>query len=624
MEKPNPSQTGRQLFQKTQIRLDMAGWTFWYLENAGPEGSGLLPTAIYGISPARMWPSFDKAGALIGWVMDKDRRGGGVPFETYEIVQFSQETAEDVAYGGQGVVEAVMAELPLGEQFARHQSDLLATGGRLAGMLWPKDRSLDEDEFLDAQRAWRSVASDPNAARRLLLFPEPMEYATGAADPKDIGIPELSTLNRDNILTAFPISPYLLGVPAPGGLNSGEVRKQDRKDYWEGTIHPRVELLEEVIQSKVVSLYEAATGQTYDFDIEEPNLDDAASLIEKIAAFDALTGAGFDPQDAIEALGLDGMQWTEPAPPPMLAPTVTTQDMTPKDGSGVTEPVPTMSKAVKSAISRRDAVTEPATDRARARLVRFFSEQQRRIAQNLRASLPAAKADRVKAAPTWWDAEVEDAELTATMREIYADVGMGGLRTVADTLGRVIVKGATQAVIADLLSVGGQRIKDINDRTLQAITVELAEGTRRGYSIPQLIDGVPAEGYRGVLQAGMDNGVAVWDEYRAEMIARTETMLSYNRATVTGYGEFGVTTLLAYDGDGDEECAARDGQEFSIEEAAAIDDHPNGTLVWSPVVDKAVHDPGVTVNVEPYRPAMKLSLERDAQGRIVGIAELPA
>src|SRR4029077_12156105 len=132
---------------------------------------------------------------------------------------------------------------------------------------------------------------------------------------------------------------------------------------------------------------------------------------------------------------------------------------------------------------------------------------------------------------------------------------------------------------------------DINERTLQALTVELAEGTRRGYSIPQLIEGVPDEGYRGVAAAGMDNGVEVWSDARAETIARTETMLSYNRATVTGYGEFGVTHLLAYDGDGDEECAARNGLEFTIDEAEAIEDHPNGPLVWSPVVDKAAHEP---------------------------------
>jgi len=593
MERPNPTQTGRQLFQKTQIRLDMAGWTYWYMENAGPIGSGSLPTAIYGISPSRMTPSFDKAGTLLGWVMDRNDRGGGVPFEPYEIVQFSQESADDMAYGGQGVVEAVLSELPLGDQYARHQSDLLATGGRLAGMLWPKDRTLDEDEFQDAQRAWRSVASDPNAARRLLLFPEPMEYSNGAADPKDIGIPELSMLNRDNILTAFPISPYMLGVPMPSGLSAGgEARREEKRTYHEDTLHPRVETLEETIQVNVVAMYEAVTGTSLDFDIVEPNLDDATSLIKKVAAFDAMTSAGFDAKDSIDLLGLDNIKWAPPAPPVVPVVNTTAQGM-----ERISTPVPTqmpqmpaMPKAAKSAVTERDAVTEPATVRSKARLDRFFAEQKRRVTTKMRSTLPAAKADRMKAEPTWWDAEEEDRELMATMREIYADVGRGGLQAVADNLGRIIFKGATNAVIADLLTVGGERIKDINARTLQALTVELAEGTRRGYSIPQLIDGVPDEGYRGVGQAGLDNGVEVWSDNRAETIARTETMLSYNRATVTGYGEFGVSTLLAYDGDQDEECAARDGQEFSIDEALGIDDHPNGTLVWSPVVDKTWHE----------------------------------
>ncbi len=607
MERPNPTQTGRQLFQKTQIRLDLAGWTFWYLEGAGPVGSGQLPTAIYGISPARMTPAFDRTGKLIGWVMDKDDRGGGTPFETYEIVQFSQEAAEDTPYG-QGVVESVASELRLADQFAGHQSDLLSTGGRLAGMLWPKDRTLDEAEFQDAQRAWRSVASDPNAARRLLLFPEPMEYATGAADPAAIGIPELSTLNRDNILTAFPISPYILGVPTPGGLNSGEVRREERKAYWEGTIHPRVELLEEVVQTKVVALYETVVGGTLDFDIVEPNLDDAASLIDKVAAFDALTTAGFDPDDAIEALGLDSMKWTAPAPP--VIPTVNAPTPNPTVAVPAEMPMQPTPKAVKSAVTARDAVTDRATRTARSRLGSFFTEQRDRTVSKMRDALPSSKAERMKAQLTWWDAQFEDEELAKVMRGIYEDVGIGGLQAVADTLGRVIFKGATNAVIADLLEFGGERIRDINARTLQSLTVELAEGTRRGYSIPQLIDGVPDEGYKGILQAGLDNGVAVWSDIRAETIARTETMLSYNRATVTGYGEFGVTHLLAYDGDDDPECAERNGEEFTVDEALAIDDHPNGTLVWSPIVDKAVHE-------EDY-------LGREFMGLMKSLAERPA
>ncbi len=598
MEKPNPYQTGRQLRQKTMIRLDMAGWAFWYTEL----GSDRLPVenGLYGISPARLWPSYSKTGQIIGYVLDKDRDGGGIPFDVDEIIPFSYGSADDDNIYGVGVVEAIWAQIPLTDLMAKHTADVLTTGGRLAGAMWPKNRALEQNEFEDAQRAWRSVASDPNAARRLLLFPEPMEWSQGASSPAEIGIPELASLNRDDILTSFPISPFMLGVPTPGGLNSGEVRKEDRKDYWLGTIHPRVELFEETVQTYLLSRYEEVVGYTLDFEVEEPNLDDAAAIIEKAKALDELILAGFEEKEAVAAVGLEHIKYNgKPQPDPKLV--VAAQEATLQaeaDGKIPPPPKP-FGKAQKSATADRDAVTDPATTRAKARLERFFTDQKGRVTANLRSSLPPSKAARMKAEPTWWDPEVEDEQLTSTMREIYADVGRGGLQSVANAVGRVIFKGATQAVIADLLSYGGERVKDINARTLQAITVELAEGTRRGYSIPQLIDGVAEEGYKGVLQSGLDNGVPVWSDLRAETIARTETMLSYNRATVTGYGEFGVTHLLAYDGDDDEECATRNGNEYTIDEAQGIEDHPNGTLVWSPVVDKAAHiDPTLTMMSE--------------------------
>jgi hypothetical protein len=321
MERPNPYQTGRQLRQKTEIRVDFAGWSHWYMEGAGPIGSGTLPTALYGISPTRLTPSFDKLGVLIGWVLDKDSRGGGTPFPAYQILTFSRERADD-GWGGMGVVEAVWQQAPLSTQMATHTSDVLSTGGRLAGMLWPKERALDEAEFQDAQRAWRNTTSNGDAGRRLLLFPEPMEYAAGASTPAEIGIPELATLNRDDILTAFPISPYQLGVPMPGGLNSAETRREDRRDYWEGTIHPRVELLEETIQTGMLAMYESVMGSTYDFDIMEPNLDDATSLVAKADALDKLVAQGFDEMETIKALQLDHIKWTKPEPviPVVVAP----------------------------------------------------------------------------------------------------------------------------------------------------------------------------------------------------------------------------------------------------------------------------------------------------------------
>jgi hypothetical protein len=130
--------------------------------------------------------------------------------------------------GGRGGLRRAAADRPHGPPHGRPADDRRPAGGDDLA----QGPGAHRGRVQDALRAWRNVASDPNAGPRLLLFPEPMEYAAGASTPAEIGIPELAALNRDNILTAFPISPYQLGVPMPGGLNSGESASEDRRDYW--------------------------------------------------------------------------------------------------------------------------------------------------------------------------------------------------------------------------------------------------------------------------------------------------------------------------------------------------------------------------------------------------------
>ena len=96
----------------------------------------------------------------------------------------------------------------------------------------------------------------------------------------------------------------------PSGLNaSGESRRELDALYWRGTIHPRVDDLKEIIQVNLVARYERIMGQTYDFDITEPDLDDAAAVLEKVAAYKALVEAGFDPEEARGAAGLDHIKY---------------------------------------------------------------------------------------------------------------------------------------------------------------------------------------------------------------------------------------------------------------------------------------------------------------------------
>jgi hypothetical protein len=73
---------------------------------------------------------------------------------------------------------------------------------------------------------------------------------------------------------------------------------------------------------------------------------------------------------------------------------------------------------------------------------------------------------------------------------------------------------------------------------------------------------------------------------RALMIARTETAIGVNHGQLIGYAAAGFDKVEVSDGDGDDECAAADGQIWTIDEAMANPiAHPNCTRSFSPVAE---------------------------------------
>jgi hypothetical protein len=211
-------------------------------------------------------------------------------------------------------------------------------------------------------------------------------------------------------------------------------------------------------------------------------------------------------------------------------------------------------------------------------------DQRQRLIPLIEASLPKSKSARMKALPDdWWDPKRERSAFLKALQTAYLRLTRGALEVVANNVGRVVLPTAVRPITAKLLESAGLRIDDINETTRSAIVDTLTEGTQRGYSIQQLVHGVPDEAFGGLHDLKLANGGPAWDTLRAETIARTETMLAYNEAALRGYGEFDVKQVTAIDGDEDEECASRDGQTYDLDEALDISDHPNGTLDWVPV-----------------------------------------
>jgi hypothetical protein len=498
--------------------------------------------------------------------------------------------------------------VPLTDLIARHVGDVLTTGGRLAGMISPKTAASTRTSTRTSCARGATSAVDPNAGRRLLVFPEPMDWTSGASTPTELGIPELSALTRDEILTAFPISPYMLGVPMPHGLASGEQRREERHEYWEGTQHPRVEIWEDAIQQQLIGRYENAVGRPLDMDIEEPNLDDAATLTEKATAYQSLVAIGFDAKDSVAAVGLDHIKWNglpssiDPVEKQKRAeqmaaqlagqtPDQTGQEppQTPENGPGRPQqqqppqapPAPAKARTLEQRAEVMDAELKGLHEAVHAALI----DQRGRLIPLIEASLPKSKSARMKALPDdWWDPKRERSAFLKALQTAYLRLTRGALEVVANNVGRVVLPTAVRPITSKLLESAGLRIDDINETTRSAIVDTLTEGTQRGYSIQQLVHGVPDEAFGGLHDLKLANGGPAWDTLRAETIARTETMLAYNEAALRGYGEFNVKQVEAIDGDEDDECAARDGHTYDLDEALAISDHPNGTLDWAPVV----------------------------------------
>lgn len=574
-----PKVTRRSLWRLTLRHEGLAGNGFWYLDQR-LGGVGPPLQCLY-INPARMTPVENDAGKLIGWVMDhpqnpiSQRRNlrNPVPFELDELRHFVLDDP-DWGHYGIGVAEAAYNQIMLDNLAVKHASGVFAAGGRLAGMVSPKANvTISDEQWLQLVRDWRTVTSDPDSAKRLLIARGPVDFNDTTANPAEMEMVDILKLSRDDIFTAWGVPLAQAPIATPGGLNSGFDKQFDEAALWQGAIDYRAAPFEEQVQS-IIDLF----GLNLRLVVEKPAFDDQAPLFENAekATAQPLTNnerralLGFDPLDDDEwgkaifiASSMTRMD-AEPNPtPPQLLPFTggsSEEEATP-ESSGLGE----ASQPVKASLRENTArLWEP---RLRRELQAFLIGQANAIANRVKNN-HAHIVTRPTDTKGWWNEKQWNDALASILEPL--------LGKLADSVGRR-VRPATQAkagwvdnVVDFVKSQGAKRIVGINQTTRDSVARLIAEGVKQGMS--------PAE-----LAQTIRDGAA-FNEARADMIARTETALAYNEAALKTYDHFEVREVQAIDGDKDEECAARNGNTYSVDEAMGIVDHPNGTLDWIPIV----------------------------------------
>lgn len=595
-ERQGSLQYRRNLWTLTLRHMGLVGWTFWYLDQT--EALNGIPTSILYLNPARVYAVMTERGNLIGWTLDKSKEEGGTPLELKNVLPFYFDPADSGPYGI-GLVESIWSKAQISQLADKHIAATLAAGGRLTGIIGPKDMAskVSDDEWAQFVRDYRNITENPEAAKRLQIVKGPVDYIRTAATMAELMIPDLAKIGRDDVLAHWGVPGSQIGVQAPTGLNSGGTKGYDEAILWQGAIHTRLTPFWETVQYGLLDRFVAA-GIPVALELEEPEFDDDSPLFAKLAQVKdtPLTNnekreiINFPPlEEDLEEFGnqvwnsslmvqVAGPGLPEPEPEPVSLPG------TPIPSGNVPTAVAGPSAPVAKATLKQTPLTELRAQIDHAQIPRMkrsvadaLSAQKADVIARIRRLGLDHLRSRRKDTQGWWMGKSHDQNLMAALKPHVSTIASKVAHRTDAILSPVLrpAKATTDefvvAVTTGVLTKGAGRVQGINDTTRKRIQDAIAEALDAAETIDDVIAAV--------------EGLDIFDEYRSELIARTESMFAYNSASLGSYGEFGVTMVEPLDGDEDQECIDRLARgAVSLEDAEADEDHPNGTLTWVPIV----------------------------------------
>lgn len=556
------------------------------------------PAALLYVNPARLFPVVHpRTGGLRGYVLDpQDSEGrGGTPIRRELIIPFYLRPPDWGALP-KGLVERAMLKARLSTMTDQHTAFVLGTGGRIPGLVAPKDGYIDNAEVYDQLvRDIRISSEAPDAATRTTVLRGPIEFFNTAGDLDDLELPEFARLTRDDIYTIWGIYPTQGAIQAPGGMNSGETRHYEHEQLMTGSVHDRVEMIRETLQLQLLDLYESAPQLV----IEEPDFDDKATPYE-IAANAKDQPLTVNERRAL--LNLDPMPDYGPDGEPLglaiiLPTTLTTFGQGPEEGGSDQNPFPKAPQpkpepvrvlppeqmpAVTGAAPAVPQPPEPAKagmSDVRRTLDRFvpamqrsvsgaLDEQRRSVVAKFRARGEAIRK-RPSSAKALWDVPAENARMAKAIEPHALGIGVVVTVRTRNILGKA--DPFEERVEQELRTRTARRIVGINETTMAAIVDAIRDAFGDGDTVDQV--------------AARLESLPAFDAARAELVARTESAYAYNAAAISSYREFNVTEVEVVDGDEDDICAPVNGQTWTLEQAEADPiGHPNCTRDFIPVV----------------------------------------
>ena len=598
MERPNPTM-GETVFIAT-VMTAVASAGFCVIEKAR-SGAG---------RPVELWP------LRSDWILPIPRSDGMADWEyripgreqvvipAEDVIVITYAATPDYQLTGIGPLEVALREwglLNTMQDFLKAFFDggamptyglLLADGVQLK----KEDAELLQQQWMNRYSGWRSGQVAPPVLQTIKGI-QRLSF-----DYNELAYIDLRDVSEIAVLQAFGVPGSLVGQRYAQERNTFSNYGEARKSFYQETIIPLWARIDDALTRALLPEFDQRPNVSLRFDDSDVEALQEDENAKWTRAKDGLTAGGMTVNEYRREIGLPDDPGGDiylrafniievPAGKKAVArsATVTVREIEPKAIAAETRQARGLvSLETRNRIeTRAHRVYTQAALSYGPKVQAFLDGQKARVLAVLgerSASWPLESRDAISEllALDWGQ---EDAELDKLIRQLWNLMGETATTEAVKVLGLaddVVRWDIANPWVREVLDVVGVRVTEINATTRQGIAQVVGDALNEGVTIKDLsnrLEGLYDETYRG----------------RSETIARTESQVAYNTASVRGYEESGVVSEVElldnpkHDTDPGSDgltCAGRNGLIVELAKANThIEaEHQNGSMAIAPVV----------------------------------------
>jgi len=540
----NPFQTRYQFMLLAQMYMGLVGECFVILDfnRLGTPGRMWLAP------PGYMYIVPDKENYISHYEYRKD--GQIQRLELPEVIHIMDPNPAN-PYRGMGAAHSIGTDLDSERYASRYQQKLFFNDARpgmaleIPGDIPPKE---ERDDFM---KQWNSQYRGWGKAYSTAFLWGGMKINNVTMTNRDMDFKELRKATRNIILAAYHIPESLIGASEVGSRARAEA---DEYIFAKYTIKPALQRFKEAFNEQLCPLFD----EKLELDFINPVPEDRVTLVDEC---DRLVRAGvYTREFAQQLLGHspEDMKGGTYLLPMAIIPEIAKQ--APRTKSRLSE-------QQKEAMWRVYAAKTAGEEKPFYRMLKkLFDEQEGEVIGNLEQG----KADFNEAEANKHFAK-SFKPLIATVFEAHYRDTIEGLTPENPHTEAIKQEFLDEEALKWIATRSLSMAKMVNGTTKEALRKALAEGYAEGESIPQMTKRIK-EFYK--------NGY----EWRAPMVARTETIAASAEGSIKGYKALDVERLEFYPADACDECLGLVGEYPIRETGGMIPVHPNCRCIFLPVV----------------------------------------